>query len=57
LPLQESGALEHLDPQVLNGTNDMNLCVFQNVEHGQVLLAAVFDSLSAKAHRVLLFRT
>jgi N-acetyl-gamma-glutamyl-phosphate reductase len=49
LPLQESGALKHLDPQVLNGTNDMNLCVFQNVEHGQVLLAAVFDNLGKGA--------
>ncbi|WP_321903303.1 N-acetyl-gamma-glutamyl-phosphate reductase [Paraburkholderia tropica] len=49
LPLEESGALKHLDPQVLNGTNDMNLCVFQNVEHGQVLLAAVFDNLGKGA--------
>jgi N-acetyl-gamma-glutamyl-phosphate reductase len=40
LPLHESSALKHLDPQALNGTNDMHLSVFHNVEHGQVLLAA-----------------
>jgi len=30
LPLEESCALTHLDPQVLNGTNDMRLSVFLN---------------------------
>jgi N-acetyl-gamma-glutamyl-phosphate reductase len=49
LPPQESGALKHLDPQVLNGTNDMRLGVFANVEHGQVLLSAVFDNLGKGA--------
>ncbi|WP_333682230.1 N-acetyl-gamma-glutamyl-phosphate reductase [Dyella sp.] len=49
LPLHESGVLKHLDPQVLNGTNDMQLSVFPNVEHGHVLLSAVFDNLGKGA--------
>ncbi|QBR02115.1 N-acetyl-gamma-glutamyl-phosphate reductase [Paraburkholderia pallida] len=49
LPLDESRALKHLDPQALNGTNDMRLSVFSNMEHGHVLLAAVFDNLGKGA--------
>ncbi|WP_042876167.1 N-acetyl-gamma-glutamyl-phosphate reductase [Cupriavidus necator] len=49
LPLHESCALKHLDPQVLNGTNDMHLSVFPNMEHGHVLLSAVFDNLGKGA--------
>jgi N-acetyl-gamma-glutamyl-phosphate reductase len=49
LPLHESSALESLDPQVLNGTNDMHLSVSLNQETGQVLLAAVFDNLGKGA--------
>lgn len=49
LPMHESSALKHLDPQVLNGTNDMHLSVFHNEEHGQVLLSAVFDNLGKGA--------
>jgi N-acetyl-gamma-glutamyl-phosphate reductase len=49
LPLHESGALKHLDPQALNGTNDMRLSVFENMEHGHVLLSAVFDNLGKGA--------
>jgi N-acetyl-gamma-glutamyl-phosphate reductase len=45
----ESGDLTHLDPQALNGTNDMRLSVFSNVEHGHVLLSAVFDNLGKGA--------
>ncbi|MFC0400375.1 N-acetyl-gamma-glutamyl-phosphate reductase [Paraburkholderia rhizosphaerae] len=45
----EAGGLTHLDPQALNGTNDMRLSVFHNVEHGQVLLSAVFDNLGKGA--------
>ncbi|PRY07790.1 N-acetyl-gamma-glutamyl-phosphate reductase [Paraburkholderia sp. BL25I1N1] len=48
-PLHESSALKHLDPQVLNGTNNMHLSVFHNVEHGQILLSAVFDNLGKGA--------
>ncbi|MDS0856205.1 N-acetyl-gamma-glutamyl-phosphate reductase [Burkholderia pseudomultivorans] len=49
LPLDESCALTHLDPQALNGTNDMHLQVFANREHGHVLLSAVFDNLGKGA--------
>ncbi|MDQ0140488.1 N-acetyl-gamma-glutamyl-phosphate reductase [Cupriavidus necator] len=49
LPLHESGALTHLDPQVLNGTDAMHLSVFPNMDHGHVLLAAVFDNLGKGA--------
>ena len=48
-PVEESQALTHLDPQALNGTNDMRLSVFINAEHKQVLLAAVFDNLGKGA--------
>lgn len=49
LPLDASRALTHLDPQALNGTNDMQLSVFANIEHGHVLLSAVFDNLGKGA--------
>jgi len=49
LPLHESRVLTHLDPQLLNGTNDMQLSVFPNLEHGHVLLSAVFDNLGKGA--------
>jgi N-acetyl-gamma-glutamyl-phosphate reductase len=49
LPLDESRAQKHLDPQALNGTNDMRLSVFHNAEQGHVLLSAVFDNLGKGA--------
>ncbi|WP_281662894.1 N-acetyl-gamma-glutamyl-phosphate reductase [Paraburkholderia fungorum] len=49
LPLDESCVLKQLDPQALNGTNDMRLSVFPNMEHGHVLLSAVFDNLGKGA--------
>jgi len=49
MPLAESQAATHLDPQALNGTNDLRLGVFANEEHGQVLLSAVFDNLGKGA--------
>lgn len=49
LPLHEPGDLQHLDPQALNGTDDMRLSVFSNMEHGHVLLSAVFDNLGKGA--------
>ncbi len=45
----EADALETLDPQVLNGSNDLRLGVFANEAHGQVLLSAVFDNLGKGA--------
>ena len=41
--------ITHLDPETLNGTNDLRLGVFVNDEHGQVLLSAVFDNLGKGA--------
>lgn len=49
LPLSSSSALERLDPQHLNGTNDMDIAVFSNDESGQILLSAVFDNLGKGA--------
>jgi len=49
MPLAQARATTHLDPQALNGTNDMQLGVFVNAAHGQVLLSAVFDNLGKGA--------
>lgn len=49
LPLDQTSVMSSLDPEVLNGTNDMWLGVFQNAEHGQAVLAAVFDNLGKGA--------
>lgn len=49
MSLEASSELTHLDPQALNGTNDMRLGVFSNAAHGQVLLTAVFDNLGKGA--------
>jgi N-acetyl-gamma-glutamyl-phosphate reductase len=47
MPLQDSKVMSVLDPQALNGTDDLRLMVFENA--GQVLLAAVFDNLGKGA--------
>lgn len=49
LQAEASKALERLDPQALNGTNDLQLAVFDNPTQGQVLLTAVFDNLGKGA--------
>ncbi|KKA09503.1 N-acetyl-gamma-glutamyl-phosphate reductase [Pseudomonas ogarae] len=49
MSMQEAKALTSLDPQALNGTDDLRLSVFENDETGQVLLAAVFDNLGKGA--------
>ncbi|WP_019936699.1 N-acetyl-gamma-glutamyl-phosphate reductase [Bordetella sp. FB-8] len=49
LPLDQTSVIGSLDPEVLNGTNDMWLGVFHNAEHGQAVLAAVFDNLGKGA--------
>lgn len=48
-PWDASREATHLNPQALNGTNDMQLSVFANDAHGHVLLAAVFDNLGKGA--------
>ena len=42
-------AMTGLDPQALNGSNDLQLAVFGNDAHGQLLLSAVFDNLGKGA--------
>lgn len=49
LPLEASGKLTHLNAQALSGSDEMDLAVFINEEHGHVLLAAVFDNLGKGA--------
>lgn len=49
MSMQEAKELTFLDPQALNGTDDLRLSVFENDETGQVLLAAVFDNLGKGA--------
>lgn len=44
-----SSSLSQLDPEALNGTDDVRLHVFGNDDQGQVLLAAVFDNLGKGA--------
>ena len=48
---EESAALERLEPEGLNGSNDMRLHVFGNAraDEPQVLLAAVYDNLGKGA--------
>ncbi len=42
-------AMTRLDPQALNGSNDLALAVFGNDAQGQILLSAVFDNLGKGA--------
>ncbi|PZW54342.1 N-acetyl-gamma-glutamyl-phosphate reductase [Pseudomonas sp. URMO17WK12:I6] len=49
MSMLEAKGLTSLDPQALNGTDDLRLSVFENDETGQVLLAAVFDNLGKGA--------
>ncbi len=49
MPLADAAALAHLDPQALNGSDDLRLMVFTNQRQDQVLLAAVFDNLGKGA--------
>lgn len=49
MPMEAHGVVKQLDPEALNGTNVMQLSVFANQEHGQVLLAAVLDNLGKGA--------
>lgn len=45
----EAATHANLDPQALNGTNDLRLGVYGSAAHGQVLLTAVFDNLGKGA--------
>jgi len=48
-PAEESKSLDALDPEGLNGTNDMRLYVFGNAAGDQAVLAAVLDNLGKGA--------
>lgn len=48
-PLAETLATDHLDPEDLNGTNDLRLHVFANEAAGHVLLVAQLDNLGKGA--------
>jgi N-acetyl-gamma-glutamyl-phosphate reductase len=47
--LAESAALPHLDPEALNGSNDMRLYVFANDTRDQAVLVAQLDNLGKGA--------
>jgi len=49
LNADQTNAMTRLDPQALNGSNDLQLAVFGNDAHGQLLLSAVFDNLGKGA--------
>lgn len=49
MPLAESRALGHLDPEQLNGTDGLRLALSDNSDSGQVLLTAIFDNLGKGA--------
>lgn len=48
-PLAEAARLARLDPEALNGTNEMKLYVFANDKQEQVLLVAQLDNLGKGA--------
>ena len=45
----ESAAVSRLDPEALNGANELRLHVFGNREHGQAVVAGVLDNLGKGA--------
>lgn len=47
--LDESAKLKGLDPEGLNGTNNLKLFVFGNAEYGQARLVALLDNLGKGA--------
>ncbi|KQU64554.1 MULTISPECIES: N-acetyl-gamma-glutamyl-phosphate reductase [unclassified Rhizobacter] len=49
LDAERTQAMTGLDPQALNGSNDLQLAVFGNDATGQLLLGAVFDNLGKGA--------
>jgi N-acetyl-gamma-glutamyl-phosphate reductase len=48
-PLAETLAIDHLDPEDLNGTNELRLHVFANEAAGHVVLVALLDNLGKGA--------
>ena len=48
-PLEETADMERLDPEALNGTNELRLHVFHNEEAGQAVVSGVLDNLGKGA--------
>jgi N-acetyl-gamma-glutamyl-phosphate reductase len=48
-PIAEAQSIETLEPEGLNGTNNVDLYVFSNDRHRQAVLGAVFDNLGKGA--------
>lgn len=48
-PFEETLAMTHLDPEGLNGTNEVRLHVFANEEEGHAVLVALLDNLGKGA--------
>ncbi len=48
-PFDETLAVGHLDPEALNGTNDVRLHVFANEAEGHAVLVALLDNLGKGA--------
>jgi N-acetyl-gamma-glutamyl-phosphate reductase len=49
LPLEQVRSVTQLDPEYLNGSNQLDIYVFSNERTNQVLLAAVYDNLGKGA--------
>lgn len=49
VPKQGLDAVDTLEPEILNGSNNVNLYVFANDKYRQVVLAAVYDNLGKGA--------
>ncbi len=48
-PLSETAGLDKLDPEALNGTNELRLHVLHNAESDQAIVAGVLDNLGKGA--------
>jgi len=48
-PLEETADMERLDPEALNGTNELRLHVFHNEEAEQAVVSGVLDNLGKGA--------
>ena len=47
--LAETAAMDTLDPEALNGTDELRLHVFGNEDHGQAVVVALLDNLGKGA--------
>lgn len=47
--LEETAAMSRLEPEAVNGTNELRLFVFGNTKHGQAVVAGLIDNLGKGA--------